>query len=73
MKTETENGSHPQTPSAVRRFIEGAILLMIALRITESFEGILSVQVDHHSVLHYVIFMSFHASISFLYHKFKPM
>lgn len=46
---------------------------MIALRITESFEGILSVQVDHHSVLHYVIFMSFHASISFLYHKFKPM
>lgn len=76
MKTETERSSHQHTHTAVnktRRFIEGAILLVIALRITKSFEEILSIQVDPHSVLHYVIFIAFHGSISFLYHRFKQM
>lgn len=74
MKTENENSSHPQTPRAVsktRSFIEGATLLGIALHITDAFEGILTIQLDPHSVLHYVIIMSIHASISFLYHKYK--
>lgn len=76
MKMENRDNSHPHTPSAlnrVRQFIEGATLLFITLRITDAFEGILSIQVDPHSVLHYVIFMLFYMSISFLYHKFKPM
>lgn len=76
MKTENGDSSHPHTPSAVNRvkqFIEGATILFMTLLITDAFEGILFMQVDHHSVLHYVIFMSFHMSISFLYHKYKPM
>lgn len=76
MKTENRDDSHSHTPSAlnrVRKFIEGATLLFMTLRITDAFEGILSIRVDTHSVLHYVIFMLFYMSISFLYHKFKPM
>ncbi|OJJ85316.1 uncharacterized protein ASPGLDRAFT_46315 [Aspergillus glaucus CBS 516.65] len=57
----------------VKQFIEGAVIMSMTLFITDAFEGILFMQVDHHSMLHYVIFMLFYMSISFLYYKYKPM
>lgn len=77
MKTENDgDSSNPHPPGAVnrvRQFIEGSMIIIMTLLITDAFERNLSIQVDHHFVLHYVIFMSFQMSISFLYHKYKPM
>lgn len=82
MKSEYGNSFSPRTPSEgntpsvvnrVRRFVEGTIIMVVTLYTTDAFEGILFMQVDHQSVLHYVIFMSFWMSISFLYHRHKPM
>lgn len=59
--------------SKIRRFVEVFLILSVASFTTSPLERILSTQVDSHSVLHHVIFISFYMSITFLYDKYKPI
>lgn len=82
MKTGDRDSSDPHAPSKVntpgevnkiKRFMEVFVILSMTSFTTNAFERVLFTQVDNHSVLHHVIFISFYMSISFLYDKYKPM
>ena len=81
MKTGERDSSDPHAPSKVntpgevnwiRRLMKHTLVPFMALFTTSTFERLLFTQVDNHSVLHYVIFMSFYMLIYFLYYKYKP-
>lgn len=82
MKTGERGSSDSHAPSKVntppgevnwiKRFMGHIPVPSMALFTTNTFERLLFTQVDNHSVLHYVIFLSFYVFIYFLYYKYKP-